>query len=296
MSQKLPADLEVRLHVFYKHLKELRLEHELDEEPLLINMDKVPMVFDTVPACTVHKRGEKDVRVATTGGEKKHFTAVLSVNVAGEFLPTFTIFKGKREVKDIEAPAGWVVAVNEKAWMKEETMIRWIKEVLRPYTQRRPSLLILDSFSAHITVKVREELKRIHCHPAVIPGGCTSKAQPLDVAINKPFKDQIRRSWTSFMQGRQNQLNKGQANVKGPTRQDIVNWMHEATLAVAATGVIAKSFKVTGISTALSSSEDHMLHDPSIIPDVDEESDDDDFSGFDAADITESEDPFVDIK
>lgn len=83
--------------------------------------------------------------------------------------------------------------------------------------------------------------------------------------------------------------------MKGPTRQDMVNWMHEATLAVAATGVIAKSFKVTGISTALSGSEDHMLHDPSIIPDVDEESDDDDFSGFDAADITESEDPFVDI-
>ena len=61
--------------------------------------------------------------MATNKGEKKHFTAVLSVNAPSEFLPTFTIFKGKREVKDINAPAGWIVAVSEKAWMREDTMI-----------------------------------------------------------------------------------------------------------------------------------------------------------------------------
>ena len=48
----------------------LRIEHELDEDCLLLNMDKVPMVFDTVPSRTVHAKGEKDVRVNTTGGEK----------------------------------------------------------------------------------------------------------------------------------------------------------------------------------------------------------------------------------
>ena len=61
--------------------------------------------------------------MAATKEEKKHFTAVLSVSAPSEFLPTFTIFKGKREVKDINALAGWIVAVNEKAWMTEHTMI-----------------------------------------------------------------------------------------------------------------------------------------------------------------------------
>ena len=50
LSQKLPGDLEVWLTVFYRHPKELRLEHELDEDVLLINMDDVPMTFDTVPS------------------------------------------------------------------------------------------------------------------------------------------------------------------------------------------------------------------------------------------------------
>lgn len=116
LSQKLPSDLEVRLMVFYKHLRELRIEYELDEDTLIINMDEVPMVFDTVPANTVHRRGEKDVKVKTTGGEKKHFTAVLSVNAAGEFLPTMTIFRGKRERKELRPPTGWIVCMNEKAW------------------------------------------------------------------------------------------------------------------------------------------------------------------------------------
>ena len=95
LSQKLSADLEVGLTVFDQHLHELRTEHELDEDCLLLNMDEVPMVFDTFPSKTVHVRGEKDVHDNTTGAEKKHVTAVLTVTAAGQYLLTMCIFKGK---------------------------------------------------------------------------------------------------------------------------------------------------------------------------------------------------------
>ena len=97
LSQKLPADLELHLSVFYKHLRELREEHKLDEDLLIINMDKVPMVFDTVPGSTIHCNGNKDLKVSTIGGKKKHFTALLDGNAAGDFLPTFTIYLRGRE-------------------------------------------------------------------------------------------------------------------------------------------------------------------------------------------------------
>ena len=45
LSQKVPADLELSLNVFYQHLRELFEEH---------NMDKLPMVFDTVLGSTIH--------------------------------------------------------------------------------------------------------------------------------------------------------------------------------------------------------------------------------------------------
>ena len=36
---------------------------------------------------------------------------------------------------------------------------------------------------------------------AVIPGGLTKKLQPLDIAVNKPFKDQLRAKWENWMDG-----------------------------------------------------------------------------------------------
>ena len=84
---------------FYRHLKELRTNKELDRDALILNMDKMPMVFDTVPSQTLSIRGEKEVLVRTSGGEKKRFTTVLAVNAAREFLPTMTIFKCKRDPK-----------------------------------------------------------------------------------------------------------------------------------------------------------------------------------------------------
>ena len=293
LSQKLPCDLEVRLAAFYKHLKELRVIKELDEDVLLLNMDEVPMVFDTVSSTTLNKRGEKDVRVKTTGGEKKHFTAVLAINAAGMFLPTMIIFKGKREPKDLQVKSGRIACSNEKAWMREELMIRWVKEILRSYTQRRPALLVMDSFSAHITSDVRAELEKINTYPAIIPGGCTSKAQPLDVVINKPFKDRIRKFWTQFMQDRQIQA-KDSIQLQGPSRQDLINWIEAAQDELQQTAYISKAFKVTGITTSLGGTEDHMVHDPDLISEnIAFESDEEagEFSGFEESD----DDPFIDL-
>ena len=87
--------------------------------------------------------------------------------------------------------------------MNVEVMLRWVREILRPSLQRRSALLVMDSFSAHITSKVKAELAKINTHLAIILGGCTSKTQPLDVALNKPFKDRDRRQWTEFMPTRQ---------------------------------------------------------------------------------------------
>ena len=104
------------------------------------------------------------------------------------FLPTFTIFKGKRAIKNLNPPPGWSFTLIDKTWMGKETMFQWIKEDLRLHTQRRPSLLVLDSFSANITAKVRTVLKKVNCYPAVIPVGCSSKEQLLNIAMNKPLQ------------------------------------------------------------------------------------------------------------
>ena len=59
----------------------------------------------------------------------------------------------------------------------------------------RPTLLVLDLFGAHKTEEVLNTFSANDIVVSMIPGGCTSLVQPLDVSINRPFKDILRVSW-----------------------------------------------------------------------------------------------------
>lgn len=103
-------------------------------------------------------------------------------------MPTFIIFKGKRQLKNFNVLADCIVTVQPKAWVDAEIMLRWIDECLREFTNRNHTLLILDSFRCHIMGSIKKQQRKANCVLGVIPGGCTSVLQPLDVSINKPFK------------------------------------------------------------------------------------------------------------
>lgn len=76
-------------------------------------------------------------------------------------------------------------------------------------------MLVLNSFRGrHLVEAVQEKLKELRTDIAVIPGGLTSVLQPLDVSINKPFKDNVRRLYTNWVAGGQHQLTPG-GKIKG---------------------------------------------------------------------------------
>jgi len=55
---------------------------------------------------------------------------------------------------------------------------------------------IWDSFSAYKDKKVIEcLLEDLDTEVAIIPGGCTPVLQPLDVGINKPVKDRLKKNF-----------------------------------------------------------------------------------------------------
>ena len=47
---------------------------------------------------------------------------------------------------------------------------------------------MLDSCGAHITPEIKTVVNK-YSKMAVIPGGLTKKLQPLDIAVNKAFKE-----------------------------------------------------------------------------------------------------------
>ena len=78
------------------------------------------------------------------------------------------------------------------------------------------SLLVWDMFKAHITEKSKDHMKRTNTDLAVIPGGLTSVVQPLDVCLNKPFKDLICLYWSAWIMDGEKTFTKG-GNMRAPS-------------------------------------------------------------------------------
>ena len=64
---------------------------------------------------------------------------------------------------------------------------------------KEPAMMVYDSFRGHLEESVKVKFKQHNFHLAVIPAGLTSVCQPLDVVINKPFKDNLRKEWHKWM-------------------------------------------------------------------------------------------------
>lgn len=110
----------------------------------------------------------------------------------GTKLPPVCIFKLKNIPKE-KFPIGIHIRANEKGWVNETETLWWIEKVWisrNPFGNPR-SLLILDSFRGHTVNSVKNRLEEKNTNIAIIPGGCTSKLQPLDVSINKSFKSKV---------------------------------------------------------------------------------------------------------
>ncbi|CAI7768273.1 unnamed protein product [Closterium sp. NIES-53] len=53
-------------------------------------------------------------------------------------------------------------------------------------------MLVLDSYRGHLTKEVKARFAALTIVPAVILAGCTADVQPLDVSVNKSFKESVR--------------------------------------------------------------------------------------------------------
>ena len=66
---------------------------------------------------TITSQGDRTVCVRTTGHDKMRFTVVLSAMADGRKLKPYVIFKGVRQVAELVATEGVVVAFSRNGWM-----------------------------------------------------------------------------------------------------------------------------------------------------------------------------------
>ena len=255
ISQRLPDDLEEKITSFQSFV--IRARQSKNYSLVNIgNMDETPVWFDMPTSKTVDSVGAKTVLLKTTGHEKTRFTVILACLADGTKLKPMVIFKRKTMPKD-NFPAGVVVHNHPKGWMDESGVKIWIEKVW----QARPggfantqSLLVWNSFSAHLTDTVKQQPRENKTATAVIPGGLTSLVQPLDVCLNKPFKDRLREKWMTWMMSGEKTFTPG-GQLRAASLVTVCQWVKESWQELSKE-MVEHSFKKCGISNALDGTED----------------------------------------
>ena len=123
-------------------------------------------------------------------------------------------------------PAGAYYATQERAWMSESLMLMWVEQSLAPYVATAPDgivpLLFLDSFSVHLMGSVNRAINALGVEVIIIPPGCTSVTQPVDIGYNKPFKGLVRDQYEEWM------IHDSEDLSTPPRRVDVARWIVEA--------------------------------------------------------------------
>jgi hypothetical protein len=158
------------------------------------------------------------VQVATLGQEEKRaFTSVPSISAAGVMLPTQAVFAGKSPnslpragsrgfEEAVKLGFKLVFSMNASYWSTQLTMQSLVKDIIAPYFDQMIAELGLDPtqyclwkidcWSVHRSAEflgwMAENYPRILI--VFVPGGCTGLFQPLDVGIQRVYKQSMRQS------------------------------------------------------------------------------------------------------
>ena len=189
-------------------------------------MYETPVWFDMPSERTVNSLGQKTVSITTIGHKKSRFIVFLSCLADRTKLKLMINFKQKTQPKE-KFPQGVVIHHHPKSWMDGNGLKLWIEKVWRSRPGgllRKRSLLVWDSFCAHLGRPVKRALHQTNTDIAVIPGGLTSNLQPLDGCLNKPFKDRLREKW--MVEGQRTLTPAG--NLRAASLPTVSSWVLDA--------------------------------------------------------------------
>jgi len=211
-ASKLPADFSNTIldwMKFNRRNSQLRPDNEmgLGDIPGIVgryrlqnicNMDQTPLPFEYLEGQTYSPIGEKTIWAQSSsqsGWDKRQGTIQLTVFADGiPRVKPLIFFRGKGVGPTILAEkrlydSRVVVKFNPTAYANSSNMLEWLDEQVVPILEDQPTILAMDLFAAHRTEEVLDTLRAHDITVSVIPGGCTGLVQPLDVSINRPFKD-----------------------------------------------------------------------------------------------------------
>ena len=177
------------------------------------NLDETAVQLCMNSQGTYDIRGNNEVIVQGNSNSKKRLTFLLAILDNGVILPPLIIIQSRNLV-----PAALRAKFKNKAmifsspsgWMSDEILLKWFNNLYLTLKLPNASLqvLIFDHCPVHKKKNVIETIRQKGIKYFLIPPGCTGYLQPLDVVVNKPFKDRIRAHYKNWIESESLQTSK----------------------------------------------------------------------------------------
>ena len=154
--------------------------------------DETPVFYDLIRNKTVDMKGKKEVKVKSSGGDKKMVTCLPVASIDGTKKPITIIFKGKgkaKEDKDVLARTDCHVLFSDNGWLQDETAQQFLR---KNFTSEEKEIMVWDSYKCHYQGTTPNTLKELNMLNVIIPGGCSRAIQTCDVVWNSPLKQHMR--------------------------------------------------------------------------------------------------------
>ena len=204
-AKVMPSDFERLKKQFLSDVRSIVIMEDIPGE-LIINWDQAGLKYVPVSDWTFEEKGTKRIEIVGLD-DKRQITILLSCSMTGKLLPTQVIYGGKTPacLPKIASPKDWYLCYTENHWSNEDTMMAYLQNILLPYVIKtrkdlklantHPCLVIFDQFKAQTTQRFLKALEDNNILVAEIPANCTDRLRPLDLSVNKPIKNYMKRQF-----------------------------------------------------------------------------------------------------
>ncbi|XP_075580368.1 pogo transposable element with ZNF domain isoform X2 [Pelecanus crispus] len=192
VAHPLPKDVEDNASCFIEFVQ--RQIHTQDLPlSMIAAIDEISLFLD-VEVLSSDDRKENALQTVGTG--EPWCDVVLTILADGTVLPTLVFYRGRVQ-QPANVPESIMLEAKENGYSDDEVMELWSSRVWQKHTecQNSKGMLVLDCHRTHLSEEVLSLLSASSTLPAVVPAGCSSKIQPLDVCIKRTVKNFLHKKW-----------------------------------------------------------------------------------------------------
>lgn len=226
LARRLPPFLQVKVESFQQFTKQVIQVKKLPES-LVAAMDELCLFVDLR---VVQDKARCSEALELTGSVPL-VTVYLAVLANGTMLPSLVMTN--RTLAQKRVPEFMLLQDGADSLLVEEVLELWTSKVWIPHVSRpaqpQKSMLVLDRHREHLRDSFLTSISGAGTLPAMVPGGCSFRLQPLEVCLKPVLKFFLLSRWAQLTSGNPKELQESspqqlQANVA----QILVDWVTEA--------------------------------------------------------------------